>query len=492
MLHSNHRSCPRILSLACFCSCFCLAIIGTPLLAQPPDEIDRLKTTAQERSLAELLEALSERDGTNFDVVFSAGGVGGGMRPNTFSGSIKADPRVQKIYRELSRLPRSEAEAALRDAFASKLKAVQDEGPSLVGHYGLNATFYLLAQFARDDVFNDAFEKWLSWGTSKSEELIELGRRKEAEAAKKGEKYQAAEKHAWKLLLPELPVYLDSLANRRLRSGASADEVAEELHDALNRAGAHVTKEDILRSLRRNADAAAGSGEKDENAKDEVLSWDELIHFGRWPGSTHIFDYPESVLALHRLKSLVDPPTLAERIQIEALQAGIEMQRRKTSLRREEYLKRQREANKPLEKGARLRFVRGPSRIFDDEGVKGVVVEAYKLWPADRFPNKREWVTVVKSLYESLPDLDRERWEPAYTEAIEWAKSLSDDGLTVDERKKYRWPVPKNENSRPADAKTSGEPNGAPAEFTIDFEIIEGELLKGPMPSDNDLNENDE
>ena len=471
----------RVAFIPCFC--FCFLAMGPHAFGQPANEREQLRTSTNERSWRELLEAISERDGNHFDLIFAYGGQGGGpAEAVSWSGSIKADPRMQKIYRELRRMPRKEAEAIVRDAFRSKLEVVQKQGYSVVGHYGLNATLFLLAQFGDDDAFNEAFETWLTWAKSESDRLIEQARERKAKAAKKGETYSGVGEYAWRYLIPELPVYLDCVANRRIRNGATPEEVAEELHAALARAGAVVKMDAIRRVLLPNNGLTAGVGSEDPG--DDGSSWNELIHFRNWIGSTDILQYPERVVALFRLKYLVDPPTVAERIEVELLQKGVDDQRKKTARARDAFLERQKKANRPLKSGVRLRFIRGGRGGFKIDGI-GVWVEQCKIWPKGSLPNKAEWAATMKTLFEDTPDAIRDHWQQAYTEAIDWADSLGDRGLAVDGRRMFRWPNPDKENMNGGDAQDDKRQH----EYGIDFEIIEGELLKGPMPSDVDLEE---
>ena len=494
-----------ILTLACCSFIWTISSFTFAQMRSPSAQKQLLQQSTADRDLDQLLDALGCNDDGNQNLVSLYGKLPAGKEPNSMLKAIRMDPRVRKIYGELSNMPAEEASEIVSRAFRSKLA---DSQRNKIRSYGLHATLFLAFQFCPRDQFNNLFDEWNRWYDETSSSILENA------AKNKGISYaRLIQRSHHRAAAPETLMYLNLAVMDEMEKGKTVDEALafvrsvfegvvptiqfNNLFDEWNR-WYDETSSSILENAAKNKGISyarliqrshhrAAAPETlmylnlavmDEMEKgktvDEALAFVRSVFEGVVPPEYGVLDKASDIRMQPLLPFDAETPEDAEPLVMipefvswDGLDAVSIEQRSRITAR----IKRRLEGRRSildwphLTTEAALEFLinrlENLRTLADDtmgltEGAfrTGVRIQfngaslekpLRKVWTVEEAPDKEELLDSMHKLYQQIPESERGEWSETYREAREWINRVPMDGVKAEHRFVVSWP-PKVEN----------------------------------------------
>jgi len=426
-------------------------------LAQRPEDV-KLRISAAERGLEELLAAIDTADGGNANTVFSRGMMASGPDTHSVFLQIISDDRVRKIYSQLDSMPRDQAAAIVSDSFdksLSGLKAAARTGKGdLALRYGLHAKLWLSYQFEPREDFNRLFNDWNDWYVDYLTSRKYLAANKEIPQRWRKSSFASTSS-------PELLMYLNLALIDQVNNGKQDDQ--SEFAQMLNDAG----MDGLLSQSHAILPILPFDAELDPIKSKDVEPLLTLPVFLHWDvlGALDIEQRIELIGTVRR--SFLDPPGVLESalddltFYLLSLGGTVDLKSLEADL-------------KKLQK---MTPKNGTAIAFFGSDFEGRLVQG---WYAERPPTKEQLIRTVDRLVGLTPPDERDDWNSIIQELRDWISEIPDSGLEVKEQKFLEWPKP--ETNEP-----DAEKDAEPSELRIRLVLRKTRALAGKLKVDDGL-----
>ncbi|MEZ6094089.1 MAG: hypothetical protein R3C03_07585 [Pirellulaceae bacterium] len=195
-----------------------------------------MNESTKNRDFDELMDAISDHDGGNFDVVQMRSMTSSLMQPRSILKGTISDPRVVKLYELAKQMTKEEAATKIENAFRTKLKEYESTEGSPARQHGLHSTLFLVSEFCDRDTFKESLSEWVDWSR---EQLISNKYRKRYENVQTQFQMSdfAVRSSYFDSNSPELLMTASLILNDQIREGKTEEEAVQMLAEALSRAG---------------------------------------------------------------------------------------------------------------------------------------------------------------------------------------------------------------------------------------------------------------
>ena len=430
-------------------------------MRSPAEQEQYLLQRTADLGLDQLMDALGRSDEGNQNLVNLYGKLPAGKEPNSSLKAIRMDPRVRKIYGELSNMPAQEASEIVNRAFRSKFAAFQK---GEIQRYGMHAALFLVFKFSPRDQFNKHFDEWNRWYSEKSSSIFE-----NVANSTSTSNAQLVQESYHRAAAPETLMYLNLAVMDEIEKGKTVDQalgIVKSVFEGIVPAEYGVLDEATDISMQPLLPF-------DKESLEEAEPLVVIPEFRSWDGLDAMSSEQRSRITARikwRLEGKIS--ILAwPRLMIEATSEFLKNSAPKLRTLLEDTV---RPMGSSFRTGVRVQF-------------SGASLEKplQDVWTEEEAPDKKELLVSMHKLYLQIPESKRHQWSERYREAREWINQVPIDGVKAENRFVIYWP-PKDEkeagiesrNDTDSDRKPSDSDTG-PLEPTIWLEIVKASALMG-------------
>lgn len=197
-----------------------MSAISQPVNRSPSEQEKHLRETTKQRGFDELVQAISNRDEGNYNLVIGYGLTPFGIQDSSLEMKrLVQDYRVRKLYQILDAMDEGEAAEVFRKKLSELKKPTNRTQLDEAFSYGLHAACFLAFEFGERKEFNRLFDDWNQWFRN---QLKTNPRR----TTKEFSKYSFDRTRG-----PELMMYLNLCLIEKMRQGKTLDEASSEISE---------------------------------------------------------------------------------------------------------------------------------------------------------------------------------------------------------------------------------------------------------------------